>query len=332
MTVTARPAADVLASLRLHAHGAVPLYLQLKHQLAYLITTQRLPGGSRLPPVRSLATDLDVNQHTVGQAYRELQNDGLIESFPGRGSFVRQFDDHGAARSARLEHLSSLLRDARRRARSLGFRDSEIAQHLTSLLHHERELCHVAFVDFFAHISAKYAGALDRQLGDVLRATPLTVADVEGGGRAARAVLDEVHFVFAFARTVPALERWLARDGGRHEIVTIVSEVVPETVAHLANLAHRAPGVRAALLTEERFLHAALDLLGRHGGIEPASVAAYTPDGLQGFLAAARTADVAFYTFGVAAALEGRALGTPLHELRFDVSPDSVAKIRALLG
>jgi GntR family transcriptional regulator len=329
MTVADGPAADVLGSLRLHAHDAVPLYLQLKHQLAYLITTQRLPGGSRLPPVRSLASDLDVNQHTVGQAYRELQQDGLIESFPGRGSFVRQFDDHGAARSARLERLSTLLRDARRRALALGFRDAEVAQHLASLVHHEQEVCRVAFVDRFPHIAGKYAAALARDLGDVLRATPLTVADVEGGTRAARAVLDEVHFLFAFARTVPALEQWLAREGGHHEVITIVSEVVPDTVATLIALPS---GTRAALLTEERFVHAALDLLGRHGGIDPAHVVAFTPDGLDAFVAATQTVDVAFYSFGVAAALEGRTLGAPLHELRFDVSPDSIAKIRALLG
>ncbi len=319
----------VLGSLRVHAQGDVPIYLQLKHQLAYLITTQRLPGGTRLPPVRTLATDLDVNQHTVGQAYRELQQDGLIESFPGRGSFVRQFDDHGAARSARLDRLSALLREARRRSRALGFRDAEVAQHLASLVHHERELCRVVFLDRFPHIAGKYAASLERQLGDVLSATPLTVADLEGGARAARSVLGDVHFVFAFARTVPVLERWLAAEGGHHEVVTIVSEVVPETIAVLAALPR---GIRATLLTEERFVHAALDLLGRHGGIDPARVDAFTPDGLEAFVAATAGADVAFYSFGVASALQGRTLGAPLHELLFDVSPDSIAKVRALLG
>lgn len=318
-----------LSSLRIHNQGALPIYLQLKHQLSYLITTSRLSGGTRLPPVRALAADLAINQHTVGQAYRELQQEGLIESYPGRGTFVRRFDDASAAKSARLEQLSAVLRGARRRARALGFDDGDIEQHLGSLVHHEPEPCRVVFVDRYRHIAEKYAARLDHHIGSTLRTTALTVDDIVERSLVAQEALDVAHFVFAFARNVPALERLLDDVGERHEIVTVVSEVVPETIAALEALP---ANTRSVLLTEERFVYAALDLIGRHGRIDPATVQVFTPETEAEFVAASRTVDVAFFSFGVADLLRGLTLDLPVYELRFDVSPDSVAKIRAMLG
>lgn len=315
--------------LRIHNQGDLPIYLQLKHQLAYQITTGRLPGGTRLPTVRALAAELNINQHTVGQAYRELQGDGLIESFTGRGSFVRQFDDVSAAESARLEQLTGLLRQARRRARAFGFSDHEIEQHLASLMRHEREPCRVVFVDHIPHIAQKYAKRLEHHLGDLVRAQPLLVADIEKASAQARRSLADSHYVFTFARNVPLLEQLIGDGTGEHEIVTIVSEVVPETTAILARLAR---GARTVVLAEERYVHAALDLLARHSPVDVGQVQVFTPEKLAGFGAAAKAADVVLYTFGVSSMLEGIRFDAPAHELVFDLSPDSVKKVRRMVG
>jgi DNA-binding transcriptional regulator YhcF (GntR family) len=323
------PVDPALPTLRIHSQGDLPLYLQIKHQLAYLITTSRLPGGTRLPTVRALAADLAINQNTVGQAYRELQTEGLIESFAGRGTFVRQFDDASAAESARLERLTTLLRTARRQARALGFSDRAIEQHLTSLVNHEQERCRMVFVDRVPHIAKKYAERLEHFLGDRLEVTPLSVEDLEAGTPESRAALIESYYVIAFARNVPALERLLAAGEQTHELVTIVSEVVPDTVAMLATMKR---GTKAALLTEERFVHAALDLLARHSEIDPNDVEPFTPDDVAGFVRASKRASVAFYTFSVTEALGGTEVEVPTFELVFDVSPDSIAKIARMVS
>lgn len=322
------PSEASLPALRIHAQGGLPLYQQIKHQLAYLITTNRLPGGARLPTVRSLAADLAVNQHTVGQAYRELQQEGLIEAYAGRGTFVRRFDDVSAAESARLDRLTDLLRVARRRARALGFSDRDIEQHFMALANHEPEPCRVVFVDRVPHIAEKYAARLEHHLGERVRATPVPLHDIEAATPASARALAQSHYVFAFARNVPALERLLDGNGGGHELVTIVSEVVPDTVVTLASQPRDA---RAVLLTEERFVHAALDLIARHSEIDPSDVRAFTEADASAFVSAAATADVAFYTFGVAHAFDHARLPVPAYELVFDISPDSLGKIAGML-
>ncbi len=66
--------------LTLDRTAPIPLYLQLHHQLADLITAQEIPTGARLPASRDLAERLGVNRATVASAYDKLVADGLARS------------------------------------------------------------------------------------------------------------------------------------------------------------------------------------------------------------------------------------------------------------
>jgi len=60
----------------------------LRSQLAKQIQDHTLVVGTRLPTVRRLAADLGLAVNTVGRAYRELEEAGLIETRGRNGSFV----------------------------------------------------------------------------------------------------------------------------------------------------------------------------------------------------------------------------------------------------
>lgn len=320
---------SVSLPIHIHSQGDLPIYVQIKHQLSYLITTNQLPGGARLPTVRALAADLNINPNTVNQAYRELQTEGLIESFAGRGSFVRRFGDVTVAEQARLKSLTAVLRDARRRAASLGFGDLEIARHLASLASHEVARCHVLFVDRAPHIAHKYASRLEHHLGARVAARGATLEELASPDATTARFLLDAHFLVTFARHVPQIERWREATGADHEVVTIVSAVVSETVHALRRLPS---STRLVVLTEERYVHAALNLVATYSEIDPAAVPVFTGDDAAGFRAAVVRADVALYTFGVRGALEETDLPIPSFELVFDVSPDSVQQLRRTLG
>ena len=65
-----------------------PLYLQIREQLRARIVSGALKAGDRLEPSRELAKRLDVHRTTVGNAYAELEAEGLIQGTVGRGTFV----------------------------------------------------------------------------------------------------------------------------------------------------------------------------------------------------------------------------------------------------
>jgi DNA-binding transcriptional regulator YhcF (GntR family) len=70
------------------SNSPTPPYEQLRVQLARQIGDHTLAVGTRLPTVRQMAADLGLAVNTVGRAYRELEEAGLIETRGRAGSFV----------------------------------------------------------------------------------------------------------------------------------------------------------------------------------------------------------------------------------------------------
>lgn len=91
-----------------------PLYDQLCESVERLAACGALSPGSRLPSVRTLAEELAINPNTVQKAYRMLEHSGVIETVPGKGSFLgdgekaRQLQK-GRGRQALFAGLQSAL-------------------------------------------------------------------------------------------------------------------------------------------------------------------------------------------------------------------------------
>ena len=68
-----------------------PLYVQIRDQIRERIATGALKVGERLEPSRELAKQLGVHRTTVGNAYADLEAEGLIQGTVGRGTFVSPF-------------------------------------------------------------------------------------------------------------------------------------------------------------------------------------------------------------------------------------------------
>jgi GntR family transcriptional regulator len=64
-------------------------YQQLVDQVRYAAASGAVRAGEALPSVRQLAEELRVNRNTVAKAYAELESQGVIESLPGKGCFLK---------------------------------------------------------------------------------------------------------------------------------------------------------------------------------------------------------------------------------------------------
>ncbi|MGP8021348.1 MAG: GntR family transcriptional regulator [Limisphaerales bacterium] len=67
-----------------------PVYLQLVDQIRYAAAAGSLRPGESLPSIRPLAEELRVNRNTVAKAYAELESQGVIETLPGKGCFLKE--------------------------------------------------------------------------------------------------------------------------------------------------------------------------------------------------------------------------------------------------
>ena len=68
----------------------VPIYEQIVSQIKAQIMNGSLKEGDALPSMRALAQSLRISVITTKRAYEELERDGFIESYTGRGSFVKK--------------------------------------------------------------------------------------------------------------------------------------------------------------------------------------------------------------------------------------------------
>jgi GntR family transcriptional regulator len=67
-----------------------PVYLQLVDQVRYAAASGGLRPGESLPSIRPLAEELRVNRNTIAKAYAELESQGIIETVPGKGCFLKE--------------------------------------------------------------------------------------------------------------------------------------------------------------------------------------------------------------------------------------------------
>ena len=66
-----------------------PVYRQLVDQVRYAAASGALRPGEPLPSIRPLAEELRLNRNTIAKAYTELESQGVIETIPGKGCFLR---------------------------------------------------------------------------------------------------------------------------------------------------------------------------------------------------------------------------------------------------
>jgi GntR family transcriptional regulator len=67
-----------------------PVYLQLADQIRYAAAAGSLRPGDPLPSIRPLAEELRINRNTIAKAYTELESQGVIETLPGKGCFLKE--------------------------------------------------------------------------------------------------------------------------------------------------------------------------------------------------------------------------------------------------
>ena len=76
--------------LQVDFQAGKPVYLQLADQIRYAAASGRLRPGEPLPSLRPLAEELRINRNTIAKAYAELESQGIIETLPGKGFFLRK--------------------------------------------------------------------------------------------------------------------------------------------------------------------------------------------------------------------------------------------------
>jgi GntR family transcriptional regulator len=106
--------------------SGVPIYMQIVDRIKQMIVSGQLQPGQQLPTMRQLAIDLRVNYNTVGRAYLMLDQEGIISTQQGRGTYVTTRLDEAQIRKLRMDKLRGMIGQAIQDALVLGYSREEI--------------------------------------------------------------------------------------------------------------------------------------------------------------------------------------------------------------
>lgn len=109
-----------------------PIYLQIANQIKAMILECKLKEGEALPSMRNLALELRISFMTTKRAYEELERDGFIESYTGRGSFVKA-QNLELLREEQIKQIEALLSEALDKAQKCGISAEELHELLELL-------------------------------------------------------------------------------------------------------------------------------------------------------------------------------------------------------
>lgn len=116
----------------------VPLYEQVKEQIAAAILSGDLAEGAALPSVRALARDLRISVITTTRAYTELAAEGFIATVPGKGAFVQPLDRE-LVREQRVRQVEAGLQAALDAARPAGLGRDDLVEMLDTLIEADQQ-------------------------------------------------------------------------------------------------------------------------------------------------------------------------------------------------
>ena len=126
-----------LKSFEIDYAGGLPVWIQIKNRIAYLIGSGSFVEGEQLPTVRGLAAELDISYNTVNRAYMDLEREGYIATRKGRGTFVASRREIGADR-ATDSPIELVIDDMIRACSNAGLADDDIVAMVQARLAHRR--------------------------------------------------------------------------------------------------------------------------------------------------------------------------------------------------
>ncbi|MDF9843378.1 MULTISPECIES: GntR family transcriptional regulator [unclassified Paenibacillus] len=97
--------------IQINENSAEPLYSQIETQLRSLIIGGSITEGTLLPSIREFAGELKCSVITVRRVYQDLENEGLLRTRQGTGTFVSQVGA-GAMEEYKREAIRKALEGA----------------------------------------------------------------------------------------------------------------------------------------------------------------------------------------------------------------------------
>lgn len=214
--------------------NGIPIYIQVKEQIKKHIQQGVWQSGVKLPTERQLAKRLNVSRNTVSAAYKELENEGILKSYQGRGTFVSNVSDI-FVRKNRKERLIKIIDKAMEEAIKLGFDLDEfvVLSHIRATAKKEMmKKVKVAFVECNKEQLDYFTKELE--LGSGVSILPILLEDFKENPQYVNKVLEDVDIIVTTFFHIEEVKKLL--DPRSKEVLGIALDPKLETIVKIAKI------------------------------------------------------------------------------------------------
>lgn len=219
-------------NIELNKQSGVPLYLQVKKQIMDMIREGTLKVGYKMPTERELSERLKVSRNTVSVAYKELEQDGVLKSYQGKGTFVAEEARPWKAQGIK-DKIMKFVDLGLEEALEIGMDADEFLEVVTQRVEEKKE--HMSkMTAVYVECNIEQARMFSQQLSKStnMNIIPLTVPDLTKMDKNTKETIEKSQVIIATFNHVNEVKE-LTRDFGR-EILGIAINPDLGTIVRIA--------------------------------------------------------------------------------------------------
>jgi DNA-binding transcriptional regulator YhcF (GntR family) len=175
----------------------VPLYVQVKKQIMDSIRNGSLKVGSKMPTERDLSEKLKISRNTISTAYKELEQDGVLKSYQGRGTFVAEEAKSWKAQNIK-DKIIKIVDLGLEEAIETGMSTDEFLEVVMNRVNEKKELMS-KMVAIYVECNSEQAKMFSNQLSQStnMNVIPLTVPDLQTMDKDTKELIEKSQVIIA---------------------------------------------------------------------------------------------------------------------------------------
>ncbi|MBV4446547.1 GntR family transcriptional regulator [Clostridium tyrobutyricum] len=222
----------VKIDIKLNKDTSIPLYIQLKKQIMYLIKNNILKVGNKMPTERELSSLLKVSRNTISTAYNELEQEGVLKSYQGRGTFVAE--DVNPWKIQNVEQkIAKFIDLAFEEALEIGIDSSEFLEIITKRIKEKRKIMSKINA-IYVECNIEQSKMFSKQLMEStdINVIPLTISDLKDLNNNTKNILENSQVVIATFNHVNEVTHLIKEF--KKEVIGVAINVDLETIVKIA--------------------------------------------------------------------------------------------------
>lgn len=231
--------------------GGIPIYIQVKNHIMNEIKNGNLRIGTKMPTERELSQKLNTSRNTISSAYNLLEQEGVLVSYQGRGTFVAEETKTWKQYNVK-DKLLKIIDLGLEEALEQGLDTKEFLLLVNERIKEKEELMKKASA-VFIECNIEQAKVFAKELSELanVNVTPIVVADLKDRDGETQKALEEAQILIATFNHVNEVKE-LTVDIDR-DVVGVAINPCLETIVKIARYPARTKFGLVCISNEFRF-------------------------------------------------------------------------------